>query len=120
MADPRCSEEALRQLEEEPTTSRIPDAAGRASLALTSLARDALFDIRAMLVGLPSDAFTRSPGVWRGHAWTEGYTELRPNSSEDGPAPAPTSPPQATLCHLPAEPSSRAGSGLRKGPGGSR
>ena len=48
-ADSRCSEEALRQLEETSDLRAAPDAAGRASLAPTSPAREALFAIRVQL-----------------------------------------------------------------------
>ncbi len=48
-ADPRCSEEALRQLEEKPALFETHDAAGRASLAPTSPARETLFAARVQL-----------------------------------------------------------------------
>ena len=48
-ADSRCSEEALRQLEETSDLRAAPDAAGRTSLAPTSPAREALFAIRVQL-----------------------------------------------------------------------
>jgi hypothetical protein len=48
-ADSRCSEEALRQLEETSDLRAAPDAAGRASLAPTSPDREALFAVRVQL-----------------------------------------------------------------------
>ncbi len=48
-ADSRCSEEALRQLEETSDLRAAPNAAGRESLAPTSPAREALFAIRVQL-----------------------------------------------------------------------
>ena len=48
-ADNRCSEEALRQLAETPDLFVAPDAAGRASLAPTSPARETLFAARVQL-----------------------------------------------------------------------
>ena len=48
-ADSRCSEETLRQLEEDPALFEDPDAAGRASFMPTCPAREALFAARVQL-----------------------------------------------------------------------
>jgi hypothetical protein len=93
-ADPRCSEEALRQLEETPTLVETPDDAGHASLAPTSPARETLFAAR---VQLAEAALRRIQGPSSGPprvrlARTEGSTEPDP-SLEARPV---TTPPQAT------------------------
>jgi len=97
-ADPRCSEEALRQLEETPALFEDPDAAGRASFMPTSPAREALFAARVQLaeaalrrIQAPPAAPTRAR-----LARADGST-----ASLSDPAPAPTStvpPPPATAC----------------------
>jgi hypothetical protein len=97
-ADPRCSEEALRQLEESNDLT-ASDTAGRASLLPTSPAREALFAIR---VQLAEAALRRIPAPAAGHtrarlARTEEITESlpapAPGAPSSSPRPLPTSPP---------------------------
>ena len=93
-ADNRCSEEALRQLEETPDLFEAPDATGRASLAPTSPARETLFSAR---VQLAEAALRRIPAPASGPerarlARTEGSSES-PTSLEPQPAmPPPVTP----------------------------
>ena len=105
-ADPRCSEEALRQLEETPALFEEPDTAGRASLMPTSPAREALFAAR---VEVAEAALRRlsspSQGSTRGRlARADGSLEIQPApaaaswpvASPSLPAPA-TGSPSATI-----------------------
>ena len=100
-ADSRCSEEALRQLEETSDLHAAPDAVGRASLAPTSPAREALFAIR---VQLAEAALRRlqapSAGPARARlARTEGATEPHPDhSAGTRHAPPPAAPTPAASC----------------------
>lgn len=95
-ADNRCSEEALRQLEETSDLFETPDAAGRASLAPTSPARETLFAAR---VQLAEAALRRIQAPSSGPARVrlaraEGPTEPHDTLEARSPA-ATTTPPQA-------------------------
>ena len=88
-ADPRCSEAALRQLEETLPSSGEPHTAGRPSLAPASPAREALFAAR---VQLAEAALRRIQAPSRGAgrarlARAEGSTE---NPQDPAPEPRPT------------------------------
>jgi hypothetical protein len=88
-ADPRWSEEALRQLEESNDLT-ASDTAGRASLLPTSPAREALFAIR---VQLAEAALRRISASAAGHtrtslAWTEEITESLPAPAPGAPSAA--------------------------------
>jgi len=119
-ADSRCSEEALRQLEETTDLHAAPDTAGRSSLAPTSPAREALFAIRVQLAEAALrrlQAPAAGPGRAR-LARTEGTAEphpdhsagARPATTSATPPPAAFSPPAgisdeyvARCCRLTAE-----------------
>lgn len=99
-ADPRCSEEALRQLEESTDSPEDPGAGHDSSFCLSSQAREALF---AMRVGLAEAALRRiqprPPGHTRARlARTEGTTTQEPTQPPPAAAAgaaAPTPPPPA-------------------------
>ena len=94
-ADPRCSEEALRQLEETSDGLAASETAVRASLAPTSPAREELFFLR---VKLAEAALRRIPAPAAGHtrarcAKTEETSDPLPATPAGAP---PAAPPQAT------------------------
>lgn len=94
-ADPRCSEEALRQLEETSDGLAASETAVRASLAPTSPAREELFFLR---VKLAEAALRRIPAPAAGHTRARcAKTEETPDPLPATPAGAPpAAPPQAT------------------------
>ncbi len=103
-ADPRCSEEALRQLEESNDLT-ASDTAGRASLLPTSPAREALFAIR---VQLAEAALRRIPAPAAGHtrarlARTEEITESLPAPAPGAPSSSPRPPPTSPPGGIPAD-----------------
>lgn len=105
-ADPRCSEEALRQLEETPAAGGTLDATGRASLAPTSPARELLFAARVQLAeaalrrlqapsrGAPRARLARTEGV--PEPPSDPSPEARPFPASTAALPPPASPPSPT------------------------
>jgi hypothetical protein len=104
--DSRCSEEALRQLEETSDLRTAPDAARRASLAPTTPAREALFAIRVQLAETALrrlQAPSAGPELAR-LARADGATEPHPDylagtrhvPPPAAPTPAAASPPAGT------------------------
>jgi hypothetical protein len=95
-ADPRCSEEALRRLEEHDNLPAAPDTGGRASLAPTSPAREDLFFLRVQLAEAalrPMPAPTAGPTRAR-LARTEETTDPLPTPAAGAPpAVSPLAPP---------------------------
>ena len=104
-ADPRCSEEALRRLEEHDDLPAAPDTGGRASLAPTSPAREDLFFLR---VQLAEAALRRIPAPTAGPtlarlATTEGTTDPLPTPAAGAPPAVSPLPPPSPSCGIPAD-----------------
>jgi hypothetical protein len=104
-ADPRCSEEALRRLEEHDDLPAAPDTGGRASLAPTSPAREDLFFLR---VQLAEAALRRIPAPTAGPARArlakaEGTTDPLPTPAAGAPPAVSPLPSPSPSCGIPAD-----------------